>query len=110
MQRNEFRQRAELAKQKNVSRITVRRAVDDLVSQYFVEKKQGKDLHLPTEIREDIKISELFRNVPSYEYEAWGQMLENKLVLADDKIQKQNREPGSYVVYISRLRTADGNR
>ena len=38
-----------------------------------------------------------------------GQMLENKLVLADDKIQKQlNLEPGSYVVYISRLRTADG--
>lgn len=31
------------------------------------------------------------------------------LVLADDKIQKQlNLEPGSYVVYISRLRTADG--
>ena len=38
-----------------------------------------------------------------------GRMLENKLVLADDKIQKQlNLEPGSYVVYISRLRTADG--
>lgn len=47
--------------------------------------------------------------MPSYEYEAWGTMPENKLVLADDKIQKQlNLEPGSYVVYISRLRTADG--
>ncbi len=42
MQRNEFRQRPELAKQYNVSRITVRRAVDDLVSQGLVEKKQGK--------------------------------------------------------------------
>lgn len=65
---------AELAKQYNVSRITVRRAVDDLVSQGLVEKKQGKrNLHLPPEIREGYKKSpELFRNVPSYEYEAWG--------------------------------------
>jgi len=38
-----------------------------------------------------------------------GQMLENKLVRADEKIRKQlNLEPGAYVIYISRLRTADG--
>lgn len=33
---------AELAEQYKVSRITIRRAVDDLVSQGLVEKKQGK--------------------------------------------------------------------
>ena len=37
-------------------------------------KEAGKrNLHLPPEIREGYKKSpELFRNVPSYEYEAWG--------------------------------------
>lgn len=65
---------AELAKQYNVSRITVRRAVDDLVSQGLVEKKQEKGTFICRQkFAKDIKKSpELFRNVPSYEYEAWG--------------------------------------
>ena len=100
-----------LAKQYNVSRITVRRAVDDLVSQGLVEKKQGKGTFICRQkFAKDIKnlqsFSEMCRHM---NMKPGGQMLENKLVLADDKIQKQlNLEPGSYVVYISRLRTADG--
>ena len=43
MQQNLNSGRAELAKQYNVERITVRRAVDDLVSQGLVEKKQEKE-------------------------------------------------------------------
>lgn len=102
---------AELAKQYNVSRITVRRAVDDLVSQGLVEKKQGKGTFICRQkFAKDMKnlqsFSEMCRHM---NMKPGGQMLENKLVLADDKIQKQlNLEPGSYVVYISRLRTADG--
>ena len=102
---------AELAKQYNVSRITVRRAVDDLVSQGLVEKKQGKGTFICRQkFAKDIKnlqsFSEMCRHM---NMKPGGRMLENKLVLADDKIQKQlNLEPGSYVVYISRLRTADG--
>ena len=40
---------AELAKQYNVSRITVRRAVDDLVSQGLVEKKHSATCRCGTE-------------------------------------------------------------
>ena len=36
----------ELSKQYNVSRITIRRAVDELVSKGLVEKKQGKGTFL----------------------------------------------------------------
>ena len=91
---------AELAKQYNVSRITVRRAVDDLVSQGLVEKKQGKGTFICRQkFAKDIKnlqsFSEMCRHM---NMKPGGRMLENKLVLADDKIQKQlNLEPGSYV-------------
>ena len=46
----------------------------------------------------------------SYEYEKpGGQMLENKLVHADEKIRKQlNLEPEHTWIYTSWLRTADG--
>ena len=87
---------AELAKQYNVSRITVRRAVDDLVSQYLVEKKQGKGTFICRQkFAKDIKISRAFSEMCRHmNMKPGGQMLENKLVLADDKIQKQlNLEP-----------------
>lgn len=96
---------AELAKQYNVSRITVRRAVDDLVSQGLVEKKQGKGTFICRQkFAKDIKKSpELFRKCAlTYEYEAGDRALKIKLVLADDKIKNMlNLEPGSYIVYIS---------
>ena len=94
-----------------VSRITIRRAVNELVETGLVEKKQGKGTFICRQkFAKDIKnlqsFSEMCRHM---NMKPGGQMLENKLVLADDKIQKQlNLEPGSYVVYISRLRTADG--
>ncbi|MDY5482655.1 MAG: phosphonate metabolism transcriptional regulator PhnF [Clostridium sp.] len=102
---------AELAAQYQVSRITVRRAVDDLVSQGLVEKKQGKGTFICRQkFAKDIKnlqsFSEMCRHMNMI---PGGQMLENKLIPADEKIRKQlNLEEGAYVIYISRLRTADG--
>ena len=78
---------AELAKQYNVSRITVRRAVDDLVSQGLVEKKQGKGTFICRQ-----KFAKDIKNLQSF----------------SEMCRHMNMKPGSYVVYISRLRTADG--
>ena len=102
---------AELAEQYKVSRITIRKAMDNLVGDGLVEKKQGKGTFIRRQkFAKDIKnlqsFSEMCRHM---NMKPGGQMLENKLIPADDKIQKQlNLEPGAYVVYISRLRTADG--
>lgn len=101
----------ELAEQYKVSRITIRRAVDDLVSQGLVEKKQGKGTFICRQkFAKDIKNLQSFSEMCHHmNMKPGGQMLENKLVRADEKIRKQlNLEPGAYVIYISRLRTADG--
>ena len=94
-----------------MSRITIRRAVDDLVSQGLVEKKQGKGTFICRQkFAKDIKNLQSFSEMCHHmNMKPGGQMLENKLVRADEKIRKQlNLEPGAYVIYISRLRTADG--
>lgn len=104
---------AELAEQYKVSRITIRRAVDDLVSQGLVEKKQGKGTFICRQkFAKDIKNLQSFSEMCHHmNMKPGGQMLENKLVRADEKIRKQlNLEPGAYVIYISRLRTAAARR
>ena len=91
---------AELAEQYKVSRITIRRAVDDLVSQGLVEKKQGKGTFICRQkFAKDIKNLQSFSEMCHHmNMKPGGQMLENKLVHADEKIRKQlNLEPGAYV-------------
>ena len=82
---------AELAEQYKVSRITIRKAMDNLVGDGLVEKKQGKGTFIRRQkFAKDIKnlqsFSEMCRHM---NMKPGGQMLENKLIPADDKIQKQ---------------------
>lgn len=97
MQQEEFQRRRNLAEQYKVSRITIRRAVDDLVSQGLVEKKQGKGTFICRQkFAKDIKNLQSFSEMCHHmNMKPGGQMLENKLVRADEKIRKQlNLEPG----------------
>lgn len=101
----------EMAKAYGVSLVTVRKAVGELVARGLVEKKQGKGTFVcKQKLAKDIKnlqsFSEMCRHmnmVPG------GRMLENRLIDADEKIQRQlELEKGAQVVCISRLRTANG--
>lgn len=101
----------EMAKAYGVSIITVRKAVSELVEKGLVEKKQGKGTFVRRQkFAKDIKnlqsFSEMCRHmnmVPG------GRMLENKLIPADEKVREQlGLEKDAQVLYISRVRTANG--
>lgn len=101
----------EMAKTYGVSIITVRKAVSELVEKGLVEKKQGKGTFVcKPKFTKDMKNLQSFSEMCAHlGMKPGGKMLENKLVVADEKIRDLlNLEKGSQVVYISRLRYADG--
>ena len=100
---------AELAKQYNVSRITVRRAVEDLVGQGLVEKKQGKGTFVTahkfsrrldtgpmgfTEMCESVGLTPSAQNLKA-------EICVPKSAQIRSFLQLQDREPA---IHISRLR------
>ena len=104
---------AELAEQYRVSRITVRRAVDDLVNQGLVEKKQGKGTFITSQ-----KFSRRLDNGPmgftemchSMGLEPSTQILKAEVCVPKSaEVRKflQLKE-GESALYISRLRLGDG--
>lgn len=104
---------AELAAQYQVSRITVRRAVDDLVNQGLVEKKQGKGTFITSQ-----KFSRRLDSGPlgftemchSMGLEPSTQILKTEICVPKsaevrNSLQLKDGEPA---IYISRLRLANG--
>ena len=97
----------EMSTSYNVSIITVRKAISGLIEKGLVERKQGKGTFISRpKLSRNIKQLQSFSEL-CYSINATpgAKMLENKIVLADDKIAKKlNIEPGSQLIYISRLR------
>ena len=101
----------EMAKSFGVSIITVRKAVSELVEKGLVEKKQGKGTFVcQRKVTKDMKKLQSFSEMCAHMgMKAGGRMLENRLELASEKIARLlNVEKGSQVIYISRVRYADG--
>lgn len=101
---------SEMAKAHGVSIITVRNAVSALVDKGLVEKKQGKGTFVSKpKFTKDIKKLQSFTEMCEHlGMKPGGRMLENKLIVADEKTRKLlGLEKGSQVVYISRIRYAD---
>lgn len=102
---------AEMAKEYGVSLITVRKAVGSLMEKGLVMRKQGKGTFVTKP-----KYSRNMKNLQSFTemceqmgVKPGAQVLENRLIMADKKVaDRLGIEPGSNVVYISRLRLADG--
>ena len=102
---------AEMAKEYGVSLITVRKAVGSLREKGLVVRKQGKGTFVtkPKYSRNMKKLQSFTEMCEQMGVKPGAQVLENRLIMADKKVaDRLGIEPGSNVVYISRLRLADG--
>lgn len=102
---------AEMAKEYGVSLITVRKAVGSLMEKGLVVRKQGKGTFVtkPKYSRNMKKLQSFTEMCEEMGVKPGAQVLENRLIMADKKVaDRLGIEPGSNVVYISRLRLADG--
>ena len=102
---------AEMAKEYGVSLITVRKAVGSLMEKGLVVRKQGKGTFVtkPKYSRNMKKLQSFTEMCEQMGVKPGAQVLENRLIAADKKVaDRLGIEPGSNVVYISRLRLADG--
>ena len=102
---------AEMAKEYGVSLITVRKAVGSLMEKGLVVRKQGKGTFVtkPKYSRNMKKLQSFTEMCEQMGVKPGAQVLENRLIMAEKKVaDRLGIEPGSNVVYISRLRLADG--
>ena len=102
---------AEMAKEYGVSLITVRKAVGSLMEKGLVVRMQGKGTFVtkPKYSRNMKKLQSFTEMCEQMGVKPGAQVLENRLIMADKKVaDRLGIEPGSNVVYISRLRLADG--
>lgn len=102
---------AEMAKEYGVSLIMVRKAVGSLMEKGLVVRKQGKGTFVtkPKYSRNMKKLQSFTEMCEQMGVKPGAQVLENRLIMADKKVaDRLGIEPGSNVVYISRLRLADG--
>ena len=101
---------AEMAKTYGVSLITVRKAIGSLTEKGLVVRRQGKGTFVakPKFSRNMKKLQSFSEMCEQMGVRPGAKMLENRLVSADEKTaQRLGGDPGSSVVYISRLRCAD---
>ena len=102
---------AEMAREYGVSLITVRKAVGSLMEKGLVVRKQGKGTFVtkPKYSRNMKKLQSFTEMCEQMGVKPGARVLENRLISADKKVaDRLGIEPGSNVVYISRLRLADG--
>lgn len=102
---------AEIAREYGVSLITVRKAVGSLMEKGLVVRKQGKGTFVtkPKYSRNMKKLQSFTEMCEQMGVKPGARVLENRLIAADKKVaDRLGIEPGSNVVYISRLRLADG--
>lgn len=100
----------EMAKEYGVSLITVRKAIGSLMEKELVVRKQGKGTFVtkPKFSRNMKKLQSFSEMCAQMGITPGAKMLENRLIPADAKVaDRLGIEPGSNVVYISRLRFAD---
>lgn len=102
---------AEMAREYGVSLITVRKAVGSLMEKGLVVRKQGKGTFVtkPKYSRNMKKLQSFTEMCEQMGVKPGARVLENRLIAADKKVaDRLGIEPGSNVVYISRIRLADG--
>lgn len=100
----------ELAENLGLSRMTVRRAFEELVADKLVEQRQGSGTYVkPRRVKQMIdRVLGFSDEALSLGFKAGSQLLEFKLVNADEATAHAlNISEGTRVLSITRLRTAD---
>jgi GntR family transcriptional regulator len=101
----------EMARQNNVSVVTVRKAMDELAAHGLVEKKQGKGTFV-SQVKYDrdyTRITGFSESCRAMGLLVTSRLLEQKLIVPPEKFLKSlELPPGSQTVYISRLRFVNG--
>ena len=104
---------SELSKKYGISLITVRKAISLLTEKGLLIKKQGKGTFVakPKYSRNIRRLSGFPQMCEQLGVVPGGRMLDNRLIAADEKTAKKlGVAPGSDIIYIHRLRYADGQR
>ena len=104
---------AELEKIFGVSRITIRRTVNELCSLGYLEKKQGKGTF--------VKATKIFRKIEMRKSQSFSNtcinanivprshVIESKIIsVTKDKMDFLKLKEGDNIIYVKRLRSADG--
>ncbi|HEX7022070.1 MAG TPA: GntR family transcriptional regulator [Trueperaceae bacterium] len=101
----------DLAKNLRLSRMTVRRAFEELVAESMVERRQGSGTYvLPKRLEQVVdRLLGFTEEARSLGFSAQSQLLEALLVPADPQVAEALEvAPQQEVMRITRLRTADG--
>ncbi len=100
----------EIANALNVSRVTVRRAIDDLVKEGLFTKRQGAGTFVSDRVQQPLNYLKSFSEVMAERGKTVGSVwLDRSLGLATEEEQKSlNLSAADEVVRLYRLRTSDG--
>ncbi len=104
---------AELSELYSVSRVTVRRALDELAGEGYLSSRQGKGTFvnhrkLTRKIRQSSDISSFTNVCAEMGLVAGARLLERRTVPARDEEHALFGDDCDTLVYVSRVRTADG--
>lgn len=99
-----------LCEKLGVSRVTARKALDLLVEQKLVQRKQGSGTFIAPRFEQPLsQLTSFTEMLHAKGYESSSVWLERKIDLArQDEILKLGLSPGSQVARLERLRLADG--
>lgn len=105
---------AELSEMYSVSRITIRRAVEELVGEGLLTKRQGKGTYvtrrrLQRKITQESDVQSFSESCRVNGFVPGAHIIERELMPANHEVQEfLGISPGDQVIHIRRVRTADG--
>jgi GntR family transcriptional regulator len=104
---------AELSQMYSVSRVTVRRAIEELSGEGYLTKRQGKGTYvnqrkMTRKIRQSSDVQSFTSVCAEMGMRAGAHVLEQRVVSARDEERRLFGEGCERLVYVSRVRTADG--
>lgn len=104
---------ADLSEMYSVSRVTIRRAIAELSGEGYLTKRQGKGTYvnqrkMTRKIRQNSDVQSFTNVCAEMGMQAGAHVLEQRIVAARDEERRLFGEDCDKLVYISRVRTADG--